>query len=188
MNRFGIATSVLALSLVAAGGCASDPSKKVESAENQVNQSEMESAKKEGEQHVENRDKQAETTSGIQQSTAGTNKDAKLGEVNANANLEAAKVEMKRDREAFGVKAKTRFDQAEARASEAKVKAAKLTGKKKSDFQASLKGYLTARDEANNKVQGLPQVADPSWTDEKAKTETALDTFEKSVDQLQSRL
>ncbi len=188
MNRFGIASSLVALSLAASVGCASDPSKKVESAESQVNQSEIESAKKGNEQHVENRDKQAETTSDIQQATAGTNKDAKLGEVNANAKLEAAKVEMKRDRDAFGVKAKTRFDQAEARASEAKVKAAKLTGKKQADFQASLKGYLTARDEANTKVQALPQVADPSWTDEKAKTETALDTFEKSVDQLQSRL
>ncbi len=188
MNRFGIATSVLALSLVAAGGCASDPNKKVESAENQVNQSEMETANKDNAQHAENRDKQAETTSGIRQDTAGGAKDSKLKEVDANAKLEAAKVEMKRDREAYGVKAKTRFDQADARATEAKVKSAKLTGKKKTEFQASLKGYMTARDEATNKVQALPQVADASWTDEKTKTDTALDTFEKSVDQLQSRL
>lgn len=183
MNRV-----LLPLLVASAFACAGDPHRDVRAAETQLNQSQMQAEAKPSEVQEKNLDRQASTSRANQEARTEAKRDAQRDVIDARANLEEARIKMQRERERFDVDGKARFDKADARATEAKSRSTRLTGKKNADFQAAWKSYISARDEAAFKLRALPNMGDETWATEKKSTESALTNFERVVDQLVSRL
>ena len=166
--------------------CASDPNKEVKTAENQVTQSEIEGSNKHAETTTENRETQAAADREKRDNRVNTTSDGQKSSLDARASLADAKIKLAKDREAYNIDATARFDKADAKAKEAKVKGAKLTGKKGADFKAAWAKYTTYHDDADGRIKRLRSAGDDSWTSDKDSTESVLSNMEKAASDVAS--
>jgi hypothetical protein len=174
--------------LFLAVGCASDPHKDVRSAQSELNQSQIDATETHGATTTTNREKQAEADREKREKRAEATAETSKETLDARAKVAEAKINMAKEREAFDIDAKERIRKLSARADEAKVKAAKLTGKKASAFKSAWSKYETLKGETVSRLKTLPTVADDTWKNESDNVDKTLNGLEKSIDELNSAM
>jgi len=185
-----LVTSALAWSVAAfAMGCASDPNKDVQHAENahvderaQYSEKAAELDKKHAEQQAE-LDKKQETERADLRGEAGE----KLSDTRRDLNH--ADANMTQDRQAFFAKAKERLDKVDAKASLVSTKmAGESSSAKRSQAKAEYDRYSQQRDIAAQKMRSIPTVANESWNETKQDIDKNLDGAESAVRAADSKL
>lgn len=194
LHRVFLATNAVSI-LGLLVGCASDPNKKVETAETNLTSEHQEArqdqaalerrqaserAEKQNagwEQKVELRSEhqaeQAEQTSESSQGIHG----AERGVVEARANL----VEERRDVDA---KVRERLAKADARAEELARKSAKLDAKRAADFRTNEKQFRAARGEVDARANTLRTTPDGSFASVRSDVEKRLDVMESALNEM----
>ena len=166
--------------------CASDPNKEVKSAENQVSQTETDSANKHDETTTQNRETQAAADREKRENRVDTTSEGQKNSLDARTKLTEAQTKLAKEREAYNIDATTRFNKAEAKANEAKVKGAKLKGQKATEFKSAWAKYMTAHDDADGRIRKLRGASDDMWTSDKGSTESVLTSMEKAASDVSS--
>lgn len=194
MNLVRLSLAAVVASALAVG-CANDPNKKVESAEadlaserERANAEQAELSRKQMEERADNSNAgweeraemdrrhesdQAETTADSQQNISGARND-----------VVAARSDMAQDRRDFDSTVQERLSKADAKAKELKTKSVKLDGKKSVEFNANLKHFSQARNEAEAKARSLKESDGASWSSVKSDVEKRLDLMESTLDKM----
>jgi hypothetical protein len=186
MNRSRYLVTIFpSFALLAA--CAGDPAEPIRSANEEVARARVERPEGKSDAQQE-REVIAERKSDHRIGAVDATKETNLDVVDAKANLGDAKVKMQREREAFDVDSRARFERAEARAGEARTKGMNLTGSRRREFQSALAGYNGARAGAQNQISAVRTASDDRWYAAKKQTEKSLDELERAIDKLSDKL
>lgn len=173
MNFHRIAVTC-ALSISSIAACASDPGKKVNSAEADLT-SEQQKA------HSDERDKKAESTSKQESEHAEATSDKNSATTGAKKDVAIARADLAQDRRDFDAKIKERLAKIDAKAKELKTKSAKLTGKKAADFKTHDTTFNSQRSDTGAKIASLEGTSNDGWTSAKTDVEQKLDYLEQAV-------
>ena len=177
-NRIAILCTLTAVGIA---GCASDPGKKVDTAENALTSDQQKA-------HTEEADKNAEATRKHEGEHAESAADKATTTSEAKKDVSVAHANLADDRRDFDAKTKERLAKIDAKAKELKTKSAKLTGKKATDFKTRNATFTTQRAEANTKVSGLATSTNDGWSTAKADVEKKLESLETTLDTMDKDL
>lgn len=180
MNLNHIAV-VCTLTVVGLAGCASDPGKKVNAAENELTSEQIKA------QSAEN-DKNAEATRKAETAHAESAGDKNAATSDAKKDVAVAHADLAQDRRDFDAKTKERLAKIDAKAKELKTKGTKLTGKKAADFKAHQTAFNSQRTETGTKVTSLTSSSNDGWTSAKTDVEKQLDNLESALDGMEKDL
>lgn len=177
-NRIAIAGALSIFSLTA---CASDPGKKVNSAEAELHSDQHKADSNE-------RDQKAESTSKQESAHAEATADKNSATTGAKKDVAVAQAGMAQDRRDFDTKTKERLAKIDAKAKELKSKSAKLTGKKATDFKTHETTFNNQRSEIGTKIASLDGTSNDGWAGAKTDVDQKLDYLEKAVDAMEKDL
>lgn len=170
-----------ALSILFVAACASDPGKKVSSAEADL-------SNEQNKAHSDERDKKAESTSKQESEHAEAAGDKNSATTGAKKDVAVARADLAQDRRDFDAKIKERLAKIDAKAKELKTKSAKLTGKKAADFKTHESTFTNQRAETATKVAGLESSSNDAWAGAKTDVEQKLDYLDSSVTAMEKDL
>lgn len=176
--RITVASIVSAVAIL---GCASDPGKKVSSAETQLTSDQQK--ERSGEQ-----DKNAEATNAQETARAESSakKDTSLSALKKDVAM--ANADLAQDRRDFDAKVKERLAKLDAKAKELKTKSEKLSGKKSADFKAHQTMFMNQRADANTKMTSAENSTSDGWATAKADVQTKLDSLESTLESMEKDL
>jgi hypothetical protein len=163
-----------ALSIVFIAACASDPGKKVSSAEADLSSDQQKAQSDE-------RDKKAESTSKQESEHAEAASDKNSATTGAKKDVAVAQAALAQDRRDFDAKVKERLAKIDAKAKELKTKSAKLTGKKAADFKTHDSTFTTQRGDTTTKIASLDGTSNDAWAGAKTDVEQKLDYLDSAV-------
>ncbi len=169
------------LTVIGIAGCASDPGKKVNTAEGELtaDQQKADSAEK---------DKNAESTSKQETAKAESAGDKNAATTDAKKDVAVAKADLAQDRRDFDAKTTERLAKIDAKAKEFKTKSAKLTGTKGADYKAHQTAFTTQRSEVSMKVTGLASSSNEGWATAKSDVEKKIDDLESALSTMEKDL
>jgi hypothetical protein len=165
------------VTVVGIAGCASDPGKKVNTAENDLT-SEQQKA------HADEQDKNAEATRKQETKHAESASDKNTATSDAKRDVSVAHADLAQDRRDFDAKTKERLAKIDAKAKELSTKSAKLTAKKASDYKGNQTTFTTLRSEANTSITSLESSSNDGWSAAKKDVEKKLDNLESALDRM----
>lgn len=169
------------LTVVGIAGCASDPGKKVNTAEGELT-AEQEKA------HSAEQDKNAEATRKQETSQAESAGDKNSATTDAKKDVAVAKADLAQDRRDFDAKTKERLAKIDAKAKELKTKSAKLSGTKGADFKQHHASFTTQRTEVGTKMAGLESSSNDGWSTAKSDVEKKIDDLDGALSTMEKDL
>lgn len=178
LNRLAIACT---LTVVGIAGCASDPGKKVNTAETELTNDQQKAQTAEA-------DKNAEATRKHEGDYAESSADKKLTTNDAKKDVAVAQADLTKDRADFDAKTKERLTKIDAKAKELKAKGAKLNAKKAADFKTHQTAFTTQRTEANANISALSTSTNDSWAAAKTSVEKKLENLESALGNMEKDL
>ena len=184
--------SVSGLLVVLAVGCASDPNKKVESAETKLTSEEQKAKgdqaeldRKQAEQRMASGEpKQAELERKQENQQAETKATGTTNISDAKKDLSDARANMAQDRRDFDAKVKERMEKADAKEKELQVTSKKLDPKKTTAFNSNHTRFVKVRADVGTRARALKATSDDAWSTTKSDLEKQLDAMESALDQM----
>ena len=180
MNLSKIAV-IFSLTVVGIAGCASDPGKKVNTAEGELSTDEQKARSAE-------QDKNAEATRKQETALAESAGDKNAATTEAKKDVAVAKADLAQDRRDFDSKAKERLAKIDAKAKELKTKSAKLNGTKAADYKALHTSFTTQRAEVTTKMMSLESSSSDGWATAKSALEKKLENLETALSSMEKDL
>lgn len=186
---------VSGLLIVIAVGCASDPNKKVESAETKLTSEEQKAKgdqaeldRKQAEQRMASGEqgapKQAELDRKQDNQQAETKATGTTNISDAKKDLSDARASMAQDRRDFDAKVKERMEKADAKEKELQVTSKKLDPKKNTAFNSNHTRFVKVRGDVGTRARALKATSDDAWSTTKNDLEKQLDAMESALDQM----
>jgi hypothetical protein len=169
------------LTVAGIAGCASDPGKKVNTAEGELSSDEQKA-------HSAEQDKNAEATRKQETALAESAGDKNAATTDAKKDVAVAKADLAQDRRDFDSKAKEQLAKIDAKAKELKTKSAKLSGTKAADYKAQQTSFTTQRTEVASKMMSLESSSNDGWATAKADLEKKLEALESTLSGMEKNL
>lgn len=169
------------LTVVGIAGCASDPGKKVNTAEGELTSDQQKANSAE-------QDKNAESTRKQETAQAESAGDKNAATTDAKKDVAVAKADLAQDRRDFDSKTKERLAKIDAKAKELKTKSAKLTGTKAADYKGHQTSFTTERTEVGAKVAGLASSSNDGWSTAKSDVEKKIDNLDSALSSMEKDL
>lgn len=179
LHRIAVATAVLALGVAA---CAGDRSQGVRAAETRLTNAQIDAEK----EQIRLEQKQAKErgdalTKQLEEKEKAEAK-GKREVAEAKKDVAKAHADVASDRTKVDADAKARLTKADAKLDEAKTKAAKLTGDKRTRFDADVKRLEIDKREIEDHLSKLNRAADKDYTKAKESLEKSLHKLESTLD------
>lgn len=178
LNKIAVLCTLTVLGIA---GCASDPGKKVDTAEGELSADQQKA-------HAAEQDKNAEATRKEETAKAESAGDKNAATTDAKKDVAVAKADLAQDRRDFDAKTKERIAKLDAKAKEIKTKSAKLTGKKATDYKALQTSFTKQRAEVDTKVAGLASSSNDGWASAKSDVEKKMDELESALTTMEKDL
>ena len=172
---------LFSLTVVGIAGCASDPGKKVNTAEGELSTDEQKARSAE-------QDKNAEATRKEETAKAESAGDKNAATTDAKKDVAVAKADLAQDRRDFEAKAKERLAKIDAKAKELKTKSAKLTGAKATSYKVQQTAFTTERVEVGTKMMSLESSSNDGWSTAKAEAEKKIDSLDTILTSMEKDL